>query len=123
MKVKDIMTTDVLVVGDSANVSDAIEFMKEKRVRSLIVERHSDKDSYGIVTTSDIVFKTVGKKTNLKLVKIKEIMTKPVVYIGPDSSIEEAADVMANFKITHLPVIDKNQLVGIISNIDILYNI
>jgi len=123
MKVKDIMTTDVLVVGDSANVSDAIEFMKEKRVRSLIVERHSDKDSYGIVTTSDIVFKTVGKKTNLKLVKIKEIMTKPVVYISPDSSIEEAADVMANFKITHLPVIDKNQLVGIISNIDILYNI
>jgi CBS domain-containing protein len=123
MKVKDIMTTDVLVVGDSANVSDAIEFMKEKRVRSLIVERHSDKDSYGIVTTSDIVFKTVGKKTNLKLVKIKEIMTKPVVYIGPDSSIEEAADVMANFKITHLPVIEKNQLVGIISNIDILYNI
>jgi len=50
-------------------------------------------------------------------------MTKPVVYIGPDSSLEEAADVMANFKITHLSVIDKNQLVGIISNIDILYNI
>jgi CBS domain-containing protein len=123
MKVKDIMTTDVLVVGDSANVSDAIEFMKEKRVRSLIVERHSDKDSYGIVTTSDIVFKTVGKKKNLKSVKIEEIMTKPVVSIGPNSSLKKAADIMANLKITHLPVIDKNQLVGIISNIDILYNL
>jgi CBS domain-containing protein len=123
MKVKDIMTTDVLVVGDSANVSDAIEFMKEKRVRSLIVEKHSDKDSYGIVTTSDIVFKTVGKKKNLKSVKIEEIMTKPVVSIGPNSSLKKAADIMANLKITHLPVIDKNQLVGIISNIDILYNL
>jgi len=123
MKVKDIMTTDVLVVGDSANVSDAIEFMKEKRVRSLIVERHSDKDSYGIVTTSDIVFKTVGKKKNLKSVKIEEIMTKPVVSIGPNSSLKKAADIMANLKITHLPVIDKNQLAGIISNIDILYNL
>ncbi|MEO1784098.1 CBS domain-containing protein [Thermodesulfobium sp. 4217-1] len=123
MKVKDIMTTDVLIVGDSANISDAIEFMKEKRVRSLIVDRHSDKDSYGIVTTSDIVFKTIGKKENLKSVKIEKIMTKPVVSISSSSSLKKAADMMANLKVTHLPVIDKNQLVGIISNIDILYNL
>ncbi len=123
MKVKDIMTTDVLIVGDSANISDAIEFMKEKRVRSLIVDRHSDKDSYGIVTTSDIVFKTIGRKENLKSAKIEKIMTKPVVSISSNSSLKKAADMMANLKITHLPVIDKNQLVGIISNIDILYNL
>ncbi|AEE14006.1 putative signal transduction protein with CBS domains [Thermodesulfobium narugense DSM 14796] len=123
MKVKDIMTTDVLMVGESATVADAIEFMKEKRVRSLIVDRHNDKDSYGIVTTSDIIFKTVGKKENLKSVKIGEIMTKPAISINSNSSIEDAVGMMADLKITHLPVIDKNQLVGIISNIDILYNL
>jgi CBS domain-containing protein len=123
MKVKDIMTTDVLIVGDSATVYDAVEFMKEKRVRSLVVERHSDRDNYGIVTISDIVFKTIGKKENLKSVKIEKIMTKPIIYISPNSSIKKAAEMMANLKITHLPVINKNQLVGIISNIDILYNL
>jgi signal-transduction protein with cAMP-binding, CBS, and nucleotidyltransferase domain len=93
--------------------------MKEKKLRSLIVERRYEEDAYGIVTETDIVYKVTAFGKDPKKVRVYEIMTKPCIVINPDLAIEYVARLFANTGIRRAPVIE-GKLLGIISVTDIL---
>ena len=116
---QDIMTKDVVTITASATVAEAVKLMKEKGLRALIVEPRSDRDPYGIVTETDIVYKVAAFGHDPKTMRVFEIMTKPCVTIRPGLGVEYVARLFANTKTRRAPVIE-GKLLGIISISDIL---
>ncbi|MBE7551315.1 MAG: CBS domain-containing protein [Anaerolineales bacterium] len=119
LKVKEVMTTDVVTIQGSAPVAEAIELMKEKKLRDLIVEPRSVEDAYGIVTETDIVYKIAAYGKDPQEVQVHEIMTKPCIVVNPDLSVEHVARLFAHFHLRRAPVI-KGKLLGIVTVTDIL---
>jgi CBS domain-containing protein len=120
LKAMDVMTKDVATIRGSATVAEAVDLMKQRGWRSLIVNRRHDQDAYGIVTESDIVYKVAAYGIDPKRVRVYEIMTKPCVAVNPDLGVEYVARLFAHAKIRQAPVI-QGELLGIISITDILF--
>ncbi len=119
MKVKEIMTKEVVTVDGSAPIAQAITLMKEHGVRALIVDRRSDDDAYGIITETDIVYKVGAFDKDPNVVKVHEVMTKPCIVVNPDLAVKYVARLFANTGIRRAPVI-KDHLLGIVSVTDVL---
>jgi CBS domain-containing protein len=114
MKVRDIMNK-AYVVEDNISLKDAAKVMSDKNIGSLIVMRKDE--ILGIITEKDII-KNVDKIDK----KISNFMTKEILMISEDDSIEAATELMAEHKIKRLPVVKKDKLVGIVTATDILAN-
>ncbi len=119
MKAADVMTKDVVTIRGSATVAEAVKLIKQKGLRSLIVDRRSDGDAYGIVTETDIIYKVAAYGIDPKQMRVYEIMTKPCIVVNPDLGVEYVARLFANTGIRRAPVI-KDTLLGVISVTDIL---
>ena len=119
MRAEEIMIRDVVTISGSATVAEAVKLMKDRGLRSLIVERRTSSDPYGIVTETDIVYKVAAYGKDPKQMRVFEIMTKPCIVVPPDLGVEYVARLFANTKIRRAPVI-KGELLGIISISDIL---
>lgn len=117
---KDIMNPNVATIVRDASAMDAMIRMNDERISSLMVEKSNPRDTYGIVTMGDIVCKVVAKGKSLHDVKVHEIMVKPCIWVIPDMSVKHVARLFANNDISRAPVIDNNQMVGIITFHDIL---
>lgn len=118
MKAKDIMTTGVVTIQESAMVAEAIGAMKENKVHALIVQPNNGGKGYGIITEADIAYKVIAAGEDPKAFAVKDIMTKPCVTIKPDLSVENVARLFANNHIHRAPVVD-GELLGIVSVSDI----
>ncbi|MFH0832158.1 MAG: CBS domain-containing protein [Candidatus Aenigmatarchaeota archaeon] len=113
--VKDVMNKNVRTIGLDDSVENAAKIMKKYDVGSVLVI--GEKNVKGIITTKDVVYKCVADKCGSTA---KEIMTKDVITISPNTTIEDAAKLMVERNIEKLPVLDNNRIVGIITNNDIL---
>lgn len=120
---KDIMNPNVMRIQREATAAEAITAMNDAGVSSLMVEKSNPRDTYGIVTMGDIVREVVAKGMDLQEVYVYQIMTKPVIYIMPDLSVKHVARLFANNNISRAPVVDNNEMVGIITFHDILADI
>ena len=119
-KAKDIMAQDVVTVDGSASVAEAVQLMKEKGVRALVVDRRAEDDAYGIVTQRDIVYRVVAERRDPKTVKVHEIMTKPLVVVNPDLDVVYVARLMAQQKLSRAPVVFEQKLQGVVSVSDVV---
>ncbi|AOW98128.1 hypothetical protein BJP34_00575 [Moorena producens PAL-8-15-08-1] len=119
MKAEEIMTTDVVTISGLATIAEAVELMKDKGLRALIVERRNDNDPYGIVTETDIIYKVAAYGKDPKEMRVYEIMTKPCIVVNPELGVEYVARLFANTRTRRAPVV-KGKLLGIISISDIL---
>jgi CBS domain-containing protein len=119
MKASDIMTEEVATIRGSATVAQAVKLMKLKNFRSLIVERRTEQDAYGIITDVDIASKVVAFGKDSDRVRVYEVMTKPCTVINPDLGVEYVARLLAQAGLDRAPVI-RGELLGIISTQDIL---
>lgn len=105
-------------VTSTASVFDALQSMAEKNVGALLVI--DDGTLVGIISERDYARKVVLKGKSSKDTFVKEIMTEKVVYVRPDESIEECMALMTEKHIRHLPVIDKGEIIGVISIGDVV---
>jgi len=119
MQVKDIMKTDVLTVQPEISVVEAAKLMTEKHVGSLIIVNKKGK-IIGILTERDILTDIVAKGEDLKNFLTKNIMSKHVIKINPEKTIEEASKLMVKKKIKKLPVVKNGKIIGIITASDIV---
>lgn len=119
-KAKDIMTTDVVTIQGTATVAEAVALMKQRSVRSLIVDRRSEDDAYGIITQRDIVYKVVAKGLDPNSVQVHEIMSKPLVVVNPNLDVKYVARLLANTGLSRAPVIGEHRLMGVVSLSDIV---
>ena len=110
----------------TASTNDSIEFvaklMKKNNVGSIIVVDGTEKSvAKGIITERDIVYKLVAQKKNIESSAAKDVMSKPLRVVKPETTLEQAATAMRENKIKRLPVVnDKNELIGILSEGDIM---
>lgn len=105
--------TDVLKIDASATVFDAIKTMVEMNVGSILVTE-GDK-VVGIMTERDYLRKIALQGRTSRDTLVSEIMTSPLVYVTPETSVEESMAIMTDRRIRHLPVTEKDDVVGIIS--------
>ncbi|MCB2187434.1 MAG: CBS and ACT domain-containing protein [Deltaproteobacteria bacterium] len=127
MLVKDWMTTDPITVGPDTSVMKASQIMKENNVRRLPVVNEKG-GLVGIVSDRDLKEASPSKATTLDVhelyyllseLKIKDIMSRKVLTIKPEDTVEKAAVIMLEHKVTGLPVLEDGQVVGIISQGDV----
>ncbi len=119
MKTRDIMTKDVVMVDENVSVAKAMSIMTKNNVSSLIVNRTNEDDAYGIVTRRDVVNKVVSEDSDPLKLKVADIMTKPVLTISPNLSIQHVAKLMVHTGVRRMPVFDGHRTIGIVSNSDI----
>jgi CBS domain-containing protein len=115
----DSKGSDVLQIEGSATVLDAIKRMVEANVGSLLV--FEEGKLAGIVTERDYLRRVTLEGRDEKETPVREIMTAPLVYVTPDTSIEECMAVMTERRIRHLPVLtDGRKVAGIVSIGDVV---
>jgi CBS domain-containing protein len=115
----DVMSRTLFLISSSANVADASIKMEQNQLHSLLVERADGLDSYGIITSTDVVHKVLAKGKDPARVAVRDVMSKPIITIPPDCSLVEMARLMESYHINHLPVFDGEQLIGMVSSTDI----
>lgn len=116
--VSDIMNSPVISVQKETNVRDATILMIDKRIGCLIVtEMHKP---IGIVTKSDIIKRVVMPCLDPCEVKMGDVMSTPLITIGKNQGILAAMRKMREMTVTQLVVMDGEEMVGIISERDLL---
>jgi acetoin utilization protein AcuB len=127
MLVRDVMRTKLTTITPRTTLPEAIKLTKQHRVRHLPVVE--DGELVGIVSDRDLKRAMASPATSLEVheliylldrLTVDQIMTRAVVTIGPYVPVEEAARLMAQDKIGALPVIDNGDLVGIVTETDVL---
>lgn len=111
-------STSVVSVNPETLVSAACVMMRDRHIGSLVV---LDTDRLvGLVTERDIIAKVVAVGRSPTTTKVNEIMTRNVITCTPQTTTQQAKDLMAEHRIRHLPVMDGRRVVGMISSRDIL---
>ncbi len=119
--VRDWMMDLVVFVDPEQTVFDALSTMRRRYINSVIVKKDGPQGLYGIVTTRDISDKIVAVNNNPKKMKIKDIMSAPVITVHQTTAIKDCAILMKENRIHHLPVVnEKDEIVGMISASDFL---
>lgn len=118
--VRDWMNNLVVYIDPESSVADALALMRRRYIHSLIVNP-SPASAPGILTSTDINDKIIAQEQNAAMVKVKEIMTTPLITIPQNLPLKECALLMKEKHIHHLPVIDEvGIIVGMISATDFL---
>jgi CBS domain-containing protein len=97
---------------------DAVVKMNKFHIGSVIVTNNGR--PIGIITERNILERIVEPRLDPSTVRVKDIMSSPVVTIDPNAAVEEAAQIMARKHIKKLPVVDGGKIVGVISTSDIV---
>jgi CBS domain-containing protein len=111
-QVRDIMSTHVAHLSPDDNVFEAASIMKNENVGMVPVCQNGQLK--GIITDRDIVTRAIAEKKPNSC-QIGDIMSDHLVYGTPDMSVDEAAQKMAEAQIRRLPIVDQNQLIGVVS--------
>ena len=119
--VRDWMMDLVVFVDPDTPVTDALATMRRRYINSVIVNKTRDNPEYGILTSTDICDKIVAQDRDPATMKVRDIMTSPLIVVRVDMSVADCAKIMKEKNIHHLPVKDHDDnLVGMISATDFL---
>jgi len=116
VKVSEIMTPAAVTDRSDDTLAEAARRMWEQQTGSLVVT--DGEELIGILTERDVL-KAVATGTSLEDTTVSDVMTKDVITAHPGMSLREAAGIMTDKWIRHLPVVDRGSLVGILSQRDL----
>ncbi len=121
MKVKDVMTADPACCTPGTSLTDVAMMMVDNDCGEIpVVESQTNKRPIGVVTDRDIVCRTVAKGINPLDLTANDCMTKPIVTVTPDMSIDDCCRIMEQKRIRRVPVVDeKGACCGIVALADI----
>lgn len=118
VSVSDVMSRR-LITADLSETADRLgNMMAAGKVGCIIVTR--DTHPVGIVTERDLVVKVVSKNLLPSSVRAETLMSRPLITIGPDKSVELASREMIRHRIRRLPVIQNRKLIGMVTDSDLL---
>jgi CBS domain-containing protein len=118
LTVREVMTKDVKVVREDTSVQETIATMLKFDISSIIVVRKER--PIGLITHKDIIARVLQPGLEAGVLEAKDVMTTPVITIGEEASVEEAARQMAKKGVKKLLVVRDDKLVGIVTSMDIV---
>jgi CBS domain-containing protein len=104
---------NIWTISPAARVFDALQVMAEKDIGALLVV--DGKTLVGVFSERDYARKVILKGKSSKNTRISEIMSSPPIFIEPDNTIEQGLALMSAKHIRHLPVLEDNQMLGIVT--------
>lgn len=113
MLVKEIMSENVYHIHVPGNRANAMELMREKNVSGLPVVKNGTNKLVGILTRSDLV-------KNPDEEQIALIMTRDIITVSPDQDIKDVAEIMLKYDIRRVPVVQNDELMGLVTASDII---
>lgn len=126
MLVKDVMTAHPVTVTEETPIFQAMDVMRRQKFGRLLVTRGDE--LVGIVTELDLMRVSPSAATTLSRweqnellgkMKVRQVMTRKPLTINPNDTVEEAARLMCEKRISGLPVVDAGQVVGIVTERDL----
>ena len=102
-------------------VYDAIKLMTEVKVGALLVM--TDKKLVGILSERDYTRKVILQNRSSRDTPVRDIMTEKVLYVSPEQSMEDCMVIMSTHHIRHIPVMENNIPIGVLSVMDVMKNI
>ena len=118
MQVKDVMTKDVVCVTPDETVATASRLMAGRNLGVLAV-CGKDGKLKGMLTDRDVVLRCVAADEDPAELKVKQVMTRRVVTVEPEDSLETASGRMAAQQVRRLPVVQDGKLAGMVSLADL----
>lgn len=117
----DLKNKAIISVRSNDSTEDALKLMRDKRVRAILVI--DDEKLVGIVSQGDCAIKVLLPHRDPKLTRISEIMTSNPVSVTPSNTLDECMAIMVHKHIRHLPVMEKNKVIGVVSIGDLVKNV
>ncbi|OQP07872.1 CBS domain-containing protein [Geobacillus sp. 46C-IIa] len=117
--VRDVMSTDVQYCTPLDNIYEVAVKMREFNVGAIPIV--DDGRLVGMITDRDLVVRGMAEK-HPGSTAVTEVMSRDLVTLSPDDSVQKAADVMARHQIRRLPVVENGRLVGIVALGDLATN-
>jgi predicted transcriptional regulator len=112
-----VLKPDIIILESNSSVEEAARLMKEKNSRSVFASHRGE--VVGIVSKTDILFKVLSQNRNPSKVRLREIMTCPVLAISPNTTVREALSVMDKHNVRQVMVHAYAAALGLVTRDDI----
>jgi CBS domain-containing protein len=119
LDVQELMQRDVKVTRGSTPISKAARVMRDSGVSSLVVEPDVKGDAFSIITRRDILEAFLSSTISGPAHQVADAMTRPAITVHPGMSLYNCQQLMRMVGVRRLPVVNGQELVGILSNADI----
>ncbi|HEX7034117.1 MAG TPA: CBS domain-containing protein [Nitrososphaera sp.] len=119
--IEHLINTNIVILESDRFTDEALNLMKEKNVRSVLASHLGE--VVGIVSKTDILFKVMSQGRNPSKVKLREIMTSPVLAVTPHNTVQETLSIMDKHVIRQVIVSSHSAVLGMVSRDDIFEKI
>jgi len=119
--IENFINTNVVIMETDKYTDEALTLIKERDVRSVLVSHLGE--VVGIVSKTDILFKVMSQGRNPGKVRLREIMTSPVLAVGPHNTVQETLSIMDKHVIRQVIVSSHSAVLGMVSRDDIFEKI
>lgn len=122
MSIKDILSNkghEIYTVPKSAKLREAIAVLNEKNIGVVLVTDNDGKLA-GILSERDVIRRSLLQETGFRDESVTKSMTKEVLTVAPSASVDDVMEIMTNSHIRHVPVLDGDDIKGLISIGDIV---
>lgn len=118
--VEDMMVADVVTISPMAKLREAMEVMRDRKIKSLVVDRRSESDAWGMLTYTMLLRTIVHEEGDIDLINVYDIAAKPALSVPRQLNIRQAVSMMLQIGVKRLIVTNNNQLEGILTMNDII---
>jgi len=118
--VEDMMVADVVTISPMAKLREAMEVMRDRNIKSLVVERRSGSDAWGMLTYTMLLRTIVHEEGDIDLINVYDIAAKPALSVPRQLDIRQAVSMMLQIGVKRLIVTNNNELEGILTMNDII---
>jgi CBS domain-containing protein len=112
-EILDEKGSNVFTIDAGASVFEAVQRMVEENIGSLLVTERGE--IAGIVTERDYLRRVTLEGRTDRETAVREIMSKPIIAVAPDTTVDEGMALMTDRRVRHLPVVDEGAVVGLVS--------
>ena len=120
--VQKLMKRSCITLDENSSIKNLVDTLNKNKVGCVVVTSLQSNYPVGIVSERDLVrnFKDI---LNNNTIKVKDVMTKNIIFCNKNTSSKELMEIMSKNKIRHIPIIEKNKLLGIVSIGDVVNRI
>ena len=120
--VQKLMKRSCITLDENSSIKNLVDVLNENKVGCVIVTSLKSNYPVGIVSERDLVrnYKII---LNNDIIKVKDVMTKNIIFCNKNSSSKELMEIMSENKIRHIPIIEDHKLLGIVSIGDVVNRI